>query len=297
MTTRVLDAAHSQYLSEHSHGVLATIGPGGAPQAKPVGFRYDPLPGTIDIGGVGLERSAKFRNIAVYSQVSFTIDDVPDPAAGAGGVRFIEIRGTAEQFHIDDDPPPLGVSSWAIRIRPTRVISYNIAGAGPYSADLDGVDASREQARPTIGLTGAAAARGRQAVEGEVHELQNGLSDTDAQTYNAHFADDVMWGSPYGATVADYNTLHAIHARMHAAPDRTPSRYEIVRVLAPTPDVVLAQVRRDELDRDGKPIPSHANESRFSEMALYVLVRRADTWWLAAGQNTKINIDGGAVAQ
>jgi len=26
-------------------------------------------------------------------------------------------------------------------------------------------------------------------------------------------------------------------------------------------------------------------------------VRRAGRWWLTAGQNTKINIDGGAVAQ
>ena len=79
--------------------------------------------------------------------------------------------------------------------------------------------------------------------------------------------------------------------------DRPPSRYEVVRVLAPTQDVVLAQVRRDELDSDGKPIPSDRDEPRFSEMALYVLVRRGGTWWLTAGQNTKINIDGGAVQQ
>lgn len=82
---------------------------------------------------------------------------------------------------------------------------------------------------------------------------------------------------------------------MHAASDRTRSRYEIVRVLSAAPDVALAQVRRAELDDRGEPVPSHEGERRFSEMALYVLVRRNGTWWLAAGQNTVINIDRGAV--
>ncbi len=271
MTIQVFDAAHAQYLSEQDHGVLATIGPGGSPQAKPVGLRYDPQRATIDIGGIDLERSAKFRNVAAHPQVAFTVDDMPEPSAGAAGVRFMEIRGTAEQFQVGD-PPYAGVSSWIIRIHPTRVISYNVAGSGPYSTDLDGGHAS--QVRPEIGLIGPVAEGGRQAVGRQVRELQDGLSDSDAEVYNRHFADDVMWGSPFGATVAGYDTLHPIHARMHAAADRPPSRYEIVRVVTPTADVALAQVRRDELGDDGEPIPSHANETRFSEMALYVLVRR-----------------------
>jgi hypothetical protein len=32
--------------------------------------------------------------------------------------------------------------------------------------------------------------------------------------------------------------------------------------------------------------PSNDLTNAFSEMALYVLVRRGGTWWLAAGQNT-----------
>jgi hypothetical protein len=61
--------------------------------------------------------------------------------------------------------------------------------------------------------------------------------------------------------------------------------------------VALAQVRRDELDDDGNSIPSHEGEPRFSEMALYVLVRRNGTWWMTAGQTTVINIDRGALAK
>jgi hypothetical protein len=69
-----------------------------------------------------------------------------------------------------------------------------------------------------------------------------------------------------------------------------PSRYEIVRILVPTPDVAVAQVRRVALDVAGRPLvpPFDATGGPFSEMALYVLVRRGDDWWLAAGQNTLI---------
>jgi hypothetical protein len=39
------------------------------------------------------------------------------------------------------------------------------------------------------------------------------------------------------------------------------------------------------LNTDGTPVPIE-QEAPFSEMALYVLVRRNGQWWLAAGQNT-----------
>ena len=42
-----------------------------------------------------------------------------------------------------------------------------------------------------------------------------------------------MWGSPYGATVGGYETLHEIHSRMRASALRGCSRYQIVRVLTP----------------------------------------------------------------
>jgi PPOX class F420-dependent enzyme/OxyR family protein len=296
MSDPVFDPEHAKYLAEQRHGVLATIAADGSPQAKPVGFRYDPALGTIDISGFEMERSAKFRNVAVNPRVAFTVEDVPDPDAGAAGVRFVEIRGTAEQVQLDT-PGNGGVGSWIIRIHPRRLVSYNVASTGFHSANLGGQPPAGTETRPTIGLSDVATDRARWAVQRQVEELQAGLGDGDAQTCNRHFAADVMWGSPYGASVDDYDTLHAIHRRLHANNDRTDSRYEIVRVLCPTPDVALAQVRRQALDDHGEPIKSHDDETRFSEMALYVLVRRNGTWWLTAGQNTVINIDHGAVKQ
>jgi hypothetical protein len=159
------------------------------------------------------------------------------------------------------------------------------------------IDAAADPSRPVIGLAGAAADGARAAVESQVAELQAGLEGGGAQRYNRRFAQDVMWGSPYGATVNGYDTLHAIHRRMHAASDHARSRYEIVRVLTPAPNVALAQVRRTALDEAGEPIASRNGEPHFSEMALYVLVRRGREWWLAAGQNTLIDVDHGVVKQ
>jgi uncharacterized protein (TIGR02246 family) len=130
----------------------------------------------------------------------------------------------------------------------------------------------------------------RDAVDQFVAGLQAGIEDADAQTYNAAFSDDVMWGSPYGATINGYDTLHSIHREMHSrgVPVTGPSsQYQTVHVMAPTPDVAIAHVRRVALDARGEQIPID-DETAFSEMAMYVLVRRDGNWWLAAGQNTPI---------
>jgi uncharacterized protein (TIGR02246 family) len=130
----------------------------------------------------------------------------------------------------------------------------------------------------------------REAVDVFVAGLQAGIDAADAETYNAAFGDDVAWGSPYGATVIGYDALHSIHRQMFdggVAATGASSRYQTVHVMAPTPDVAIAQVRRVALDGDGEAIPVD-DASAFSEMALYVLVRRDEQWWLAAGQNTPI---------
>ena len=144
--------------------------------------------------------------------------------------------------------------------------------------------------RATLGAEGAETQEAIHAVARLVEELQTGWDQHDADLSNQHFAADVMWGSPFGATVHGYEKLHAIHVRLkQQGKGGLSSRFEIVRVLVPAPGVAVAQVRRVALEYDGQPIkPSDDLKGSFSEMALYVLVRRGDAWWLSAGQNTPI---------
>jgi pyridoxamine 5'-phosphate oxidase family protein len=66
-----LDDASQRYLASQGHGRLATVGPDGHPQNKPVGFHYNAELGTIDISGIDMEASAKYRNLGAHPDVAF----------------------------------------------------------------------------------------------------------------------------------------------------------------------------------------------------------------------------------
>jgi uncharacterized protein (TIGR02246 family) len=144
---------------------------------------------------------------------------------------------------------------------------------------------TQQTTRPSFDIDPVAATDARAAVESLVTELQAGIDRSDADIYNRHFAADVIWGSPYGATVSGYERLHAIHQRLHRNAPVGRSRYVTERVLAPAPGVAVAQVRRVALGDDGQALDPGDS---FHEMATYVLVSRDDEWWLVAGQNTPI---------
>jgi len=109
----------------------------------------------------------------------------------------------------------------------------------------------------------------------------------------------VAWGSPFGALVLGFEELHAIHTEFQerARGGHGPLfRYEVRHVLPVRDDVVIAHIVRVMLGADGTPEPpGQEGDGPFSEMAMYVLVRRDGEWWLAAGQNTPMR-PGGAVA-
>lgn len=157
------------------------------------------------------------------------------------------------------------VARWAVALRSLR--APDAPGGQAEPDERPALD--RAELRPSAGV----------AVTRFVEGIQAGLDEADAERYDADFAADVLWGSPYGATLDGIEPLLTAHRRLTAEGVGADSRYEVVRTLAPAPGVALAQVRRRALDE---------TEDAFSEMALYVLVERAGRWWLAAGQNTPI---------
>jgi PPOX class F420-dependent enzyme/OxyR family protein/uncharacterized protein (TIGR02246 family) len=284
-----LDDASQRYLVSQQRGRLATVGLDGEPQNKPVGYTYNAELGTIDIGGFEMDASAKYRNVGINSNVAFVVDDAV--SEGAAGMRFLEIRGRAEQVSLTS-PPAAGVSSQIIRIHPHRAVSWNVDPDHPgmQSQDLVSSPEGSASSRLALDTQGTTAQRANEAVAHLIAELQAGWDQHDAEITDRSLADDVLWGSPYGATLQGYEKLHDIHIRLkEQGKGGTASRFEAVAVLAPTPNVVVAHVRRVALDSGGHALqPTSDLTGAFSEMALYVLVRRDRTWWLVAGQNTPL---------
>ncbi|HEX3925155.1 MAG TPA: PPOX class F420-dependent oxidoreductase [Streptosporangiaceae bacterium] len=132
-----LTGSEQAYLAAQPRGRLATVAPDGSPQNKPVGFRYNPGLGTIDIYGFNMEQSRKFRNVQANPRVAFVVDDAP--GQGAEGMRFMEIRGVAETATGQDSPGH--ASAHLIRIHPRRVVSWNLDPARPglQTRDVDAV--------------------------------------------------------------------------------------------------------------------------------------------------------------
>jgi hypothetical protein len=126
------------------------------------------------------------------------------------------------------------------------------------------------------------------AVEEFVVGLQGAVDVWDADGLNRHLADDVLWGSPFGAVVSGYDEIHAIHSRTFAAArgrqrrgEGGDSRYEIEHARLVAERVAIAYVRRFSVAERGREVPGRADA--FDELALFVLVQRDGAWWLAAG--------------
>jgi pyridoxamine 5'-phosphate oxidase family protein len=123
-----LTEAELAYLATQRLGRLATVAPGGAPQNNPVGFRYNPETATIDIYGLNMGATRKFRNVQANPEVALVVDDVASVEPWV--VRGVEIRGRAEAL-VDQAPPMARLSREIIRIHPRRVISWNVDPDGP----------------------------------------------------------------------------------------------------------------------------------------------------------------------
>jgi pyridoxamine 5'-phosphate oxidase family protein len=106
------------YLASQRLGRIPTQKPNGTLQNSPVGFQYNAVEHTIDIGGYRMEASRKFRNVAANGRVAFVVDDLL--SVHPWRVRCVEIRGHAQALPSDARTPAL------IRIHPERIISFGL---------------------------------------------------------------------------------------------------------------------------------------------------------------------------
>jgi pyridoxamine 5'-phosphate oxidase family protein len=94
---------------------IATVGNDGTPHVVPVGWRFNPELDSIDVGGMNLPASKKFKDVRRTGRASIVIDELlsVDPWQPRG----IEVRGSAEA--IESERP-------RIRIHPERIVSWGI---------------------------------------------------------------------------------------------------------------------------------------------------------------------------
>lgn len=99
--------------AERRLGRMATVGADGMPHVVPVGFRYAPEHDTIEVGGIELPRTKKFRDIERQGAAALVIDDVLPPWRPRG----IEIRARAVAI---TEPDPV------LRLHPVRIVTWGL---------------------------------------------------------------------------------------------------------------------------------------------------------------------------
>ena len=131
-----------QYLKTQRLARMATADKG-APHVVPVGFRLSQDGNAIEVGGHGLGRSKKYRDLRANPKVAIVIDDLA--SVNPWTPRGVEVRGTA-QLHETGGTEKFGPgwdAVW-IRIVPERINSWGIE-APPFT---QGSSSSRSVGHP-----------------------------------------------------------------------------------------------------------------------------------------------------
>ena len=108
--SRFTDSERHYLTGERRLGRLATVGRDGMPHAVPTGFTLNAELDTIDVGGIELERTKKYRDIRRTGRATIVIDDVLPPWQPRG----VEIRARAEAL------------DGLLRLHPVRIVSWGL---------------------------------------------------------------------------------------------------------------------------------------------------------------------------
>lgn len=117
--------AEIAYLQSQRLGRLATVDAAGNPHVVPVSFRYNPELETIDVGGHGIARSKKYRDVAHSGRAAFVVDDLA--SVDPWRPRMLEVRGRAEVVATGGQEIMPAFDPELIRIFPRRIAEFGVA--------------------------------------------------------------------------------------------------------------------------------------------------------------------------
>ena len=119
-----LTASQIDYLASQRLGRIATTGADHKPHVVPTSFRYNAELGTVDVGGLRVADTKKYRDVQANGWAAIVADDLAsvDPWTP----RFLEIRGRAEAIPAGGADLGPGFGDAFIRIYPEKVNSYGL---------------------------------------------------------------------------------------------------------------------------------------------------------------------------
>lgn len=119
-----LNQAQIAYLGSQLLGRIATAGVDHRPHVVPTSFRYNAELGCIDVGGMHVATTKKFRDVQANGWAAIVVDDLvsTDPWTP----RMLEIAGPAEAVPTGGGELRRGFGEAFIRIYPMKVNSFGI---------------------------------------------------------------------------------------------------------------------------------------------------------------------------
>ncbi len=124
MTMATLTRAQIEYLGSQRLGRIATTGANGKPHVVPTSFRYSAGLGTVDVGGLRMATTKKYRDVQANPWAAIVIDDLA--STDPWRPRMLEIRGRAEAVASGGANLGPGFGESFIRIYPEKVNSFGI---------------------------------------------------------------------------------------------------------------------------------------------------------------------------
>jgi pyridoxamine 5'-phosphate oxidase family protein len=119
-----LSAAQIEYLAGQRLGRIATAGADGKPHVVPTSFRYNRELGTLDVGGLHVATTKKYRDVQANPWAALVVDDLVSTEPWRP--RMLEIRGRAQAIAGGGANLGPGFGDAFIRIYPEKVNSFGI---------------------------------------------------------------------------------------------------------------------------------------------------------------------------
>lgn len=119
-----------------------------------------------------------------------------------------------------------------------------------------------------------------------VNEMESAFNRHDADELDSHFTQNATWVNVLGEKLSGWNEINNVHRAVLTGPlSNSYANYTVDSIAFVQSEVAIVHVRQYPTTSEGERVNS-GQES----IAIYVMVKESNTWRLAAGQNTLIQL-------